>query len=104
VSKIVGTPHSGHSIAFTRGPDTSDDVQIGHVVVLSDAWQKGAQALDTARRTQFANDPLNLLAVDGGLNQQKGDGDTATWPPPNRSYRCPYVARQVAVKATYDCG
>ncbi len=64
--------------------------------------QARAQGLDTARRTQFANDPLNLLAVDGGLNQQKGDGDAATWLPPNRLYRCPYVARQVAVKATYD--
>ena len=50
----------------------------------------------------FANDPLNLLAVDGPLNQQKSDGDAATWLPPNRSYRCAYVARQVAVKVRYD--
>jgi hypothetical protein len=95
-------PYSGKTIRFQRGQDTSDDVQIDHVVALSDAWQKGAQALDTTRRTAFANDPLNLLAVDGPLNQQKSDGDAATWLPPDRSYRCAYVARQVAVKVRYD--
>jgi Excalibur calcium-binding domain len=49
----------------------------------------------------FANDGLELLAVDGPLNGQKSDGDAATWLPPNRSYRCAYVARQVALKATW---
>ena len=53
------------------------------------------------RREAFANDPLNLLAVDGPLNMQKGDGDAATWLPPNKAYRCAYVARQVGVKYTY---
>ncbi|MGY1662167.1 DUF1524 domain-containing protein [Geodermatophilus sp. SYSU D00705] len=101
---LTGTladPYSGRTIEFRRGQDTSDDVQIDHVVALSDAWQKGAQGWDPARRTAFANDPLNLLAVDGPLNMQKGDGDAATWLPPDRSYRCAYVARQVAVKSGY---
>ncbi|MGY2127459.1 GmrSD restriction endonuclease domain-containing protein [Blastococcus sp. SYSU DS0617] len=101
---LTGTladPYSGRTIAFQRGQDTSSDVQIDHVVALSDAWQKGAQQMSDGQRRQFANDPLNLLAVDGPLNMQKGDGDAATWLPPNRSYRCAYVARQVAVKATY---
>jgi len=49
----------------------------------------------------LANDSLNLLAVDGLTNQRKGDGDAATWLPPNKAYRCPYVARQLAVKAKY---
>jgi hypothetical protein len=48
---------------------------------------------------KFANDPLNLLAVDGRLNQQKGAGDAATWLPPYG--RCAYVARQVQVKLAY---
>jgi len=94
-------PYSGESRPFERGEDTSPLVQIDHVVALSDSWQKGAQAWDDARRLAFANDPLNLLAVDGPLNAQKGDGDTATWLPPDRAYRCAYVARQVAVKTTY---
>jgi hypothetical protein len=94
-------PFTGAEIAFVRGRDTSDDVQIDHVVALSDAWQKGAQQLDAATRELVGNDPLNLLAVDGPSNQSKGDGDAATWLPPNRAFRCDYVARQVAVKAKY---
>ncbi len=101
VSGTLADPYSGRTIEFRRGEETSDDVQIDHVVALSDAWQKGAQGWDADRRTTFANDPLNLLAVDGPLNQQKGDGDAATWLPPDTSYRCAYVARQVAVKAGY---
>jgi uncharacterized protein DUF1524 len=68
---LTGTladPYSGRTIAFQRGQDTSDDVQIDHVVALSDAWQKGAQGFNATQRTAFANDPLNLLAVDGPLN------------------------------------
>lgn len=101
---LTGTlhdPYTGRDIAFVRGNDTSDDVQIDHVVALSDAWQTGAQGLRTASREQLANDPLNLLAVDGPTNQAKGDSDAASWLPPNKAYRCAYVARQVAVKAKY---
>lgn len=102
---LTGTlndPYSGEKIAFTRGNATSTDVQIDHVVALSDAWQKGAQKLTLQVRTAFANDPLNLIAVKGRLNSQKGDGDAATWLPPLKSYRCTYVARQIAVKAKYN--
>ncbi len=95
-------PYTGTAIVFLRGQDTSTEVQIDHVVALSDAWQKGAQQLDAEARQLFANDPLNLLAVQGRANQQKGDGDAATWLPAAKSFRCQYVARQVAVKSTYN--
>ena len=52
-------------------------------------------------REQIATDPLNLLAVDGQANQKKSDGDAATWLPPNKKFRCQYVARQVSVKYKY---
>ncbi len=94
-------PYSGKVISFVRGVGTSEAVQIDHVVALSDAWQKGAQTLSLATRTALANDPLNLLAVDGPTNGAKGDGDAATWLPPNKGYRCAYVSRQVAVKVEY---
>lgn len=102
---LTGTLHdtyTGQAIAFTRGEGTSSAVQIDHVVALSDAWQKGAQQLDEQARRNLANDPLNLQAVDGPTNGQKSDGDAATWLPPNKSYRCPYVTRQVQVKAKYN--
>lgn len=101
LSGMLHDPYTGRSVAFVRGQSTSSQVQIDHVVALSDAWQKGAQKWSTPRRTSFANDPLNLLAVDGPTNQQKSDGDAATWLPPNKAFRCPYAARQVAVKARY---
>lgn len=95
-------PYTGASISFLRGSGTSTAVQIDHVVALSDAWQKGAQQLTAEQRTAFANDPLNLQATDGPINQKKGDGDAATWLPPNKAFRCEYVARQISVKATYS--
>jgi len=101
LSGVLLDPYSGQSIDFLRGVATSSEVQIDHVVALSNAWQTGAFKLTMEVRTAFANDPLNLLAVKGSLNSQKGDGDAATWLPPKKSYRCVYVARQVAVKYKY---
>ena len=94
-------PYSGTKIDFVRGNVTSMEVQIDHVVALSNAWQTGAFKLTIEKRTAFANDPDNLLAVKGSLNSQKGDGDAATWLPPLKSYRCTYVSKQIAVKAKY---
>jgi hypothetical protein len=100
-SGVLYDHYTGKTITFVRGADTSDDVQIDHVVALGDAWQKGAQLLTPEQRHLLANDPLNLLAVDGAANQVKGDGDAATWLPANKSFRCEYVARQIAVKQKY---
>ena len=58
--------------------------------------------LSLSQRTAFANDPLNLLAVKGRLNSQKGDGDAATWLPPLKKYRCTYVSKQISIKAKYN--
>ena len=91
-------PFSGKVITFSA---TKVVIDIDHVVALSNAWQTGAAYFDKNKRSQIANDPLNLLAVDSKLNRQKGDGDAATWLPPYKAFRCEYVARQVAVKAKY---
>ncbi|AGP31943.1 HNH endonuclease family protein [Corynebacterium terpenotabidum] len=101
LSGVLDDPYTGQRISFVRGEDTSADVQIDHVVALSDAWQKGAQQLTPERREELANDPANLLAVDGSANLQKSDGDAATWLPANTSFRCTYVSRQIEVKAAY---
>jgi hypothetical protein len=99
---VLDDPYTGRRIDFVRGEKTSPAVQIDHVVALSDAWQKGAAQWDRAKRTDFANDPANLQATDGPTNQSKGAGDAATWLPPNKSYRCTYVSRQIDVKARYS--
>jgi uncharacterized protein DUF1524 len=95
----LNDPYTATAITYARGG--ASEVDIDHVVALSDAWQKGAQQWSDAERRAFANDPLNLLSVDASSNRAKGDGDAATWLPPNKRFRCDYVARQVAVKRRY---
>lgn len=101
LSGTLADPYTGTSIPFVRGPDTSARIQIDHVVPLLDAWRTGARALTQEARERLANDPLNLVAVDGPTNQRKGAGNAATWLPPAKAYRCEYAARQVAVKSAY---
>ncbi|WP_245532359.1 HNH endonuclease family protein [Acaricomes phytoseiuli] len=101
LSGTLTDPFTGQQERFQRGKETSSLVQIDHLVALSDAWQKGAQGWDAEKRQTFANDPANLTAVTGAINQAKGDKDVATWLPPNKLYRCEYVGRIVKVKASY---
>ncbi len=102
LSGFLNDPYTATTVEFQRGPGTSAQVQIDHIVALSDAWQKGAQQWDEMKRRNFANDPRNLQATLGWVNQQKGDGDAATWLPPNSAYRCVFVTRIVDVKAAYQ--
>ena len=94
-------PYTGKVIKFVRGVKTSMAVQIDHVVALSNAWKTGAASASATTRYNIANDPLNLLAVDGPTNGSKSDSDASQWLPPNRAYHCAYVSRQVAVKVKY---
>ncbi|HEY4267649.1 MAG TPA: HNH endonuclease family protein [Galbitalea sp.] len=102
LSGVLNDPYTGRVIDFVRGQKTSTLVQIDHLVPLANAWQTGAQKLTPQQRIDLANDPLELLAVDGSSNESKGDGDAATWLPPHKAFRCEYVARQIAVKAKYQ--
>jgi hypothetical protein len=95
-------PYTGKQLKFTEKAEISKGIQIDHVVALSDAWQKGAQYMAREVRYEIATDPLNLLAVDAAANQGKSDGDAATWLPPNKAFRCQYIARQVSVKYKYS--
>ena len=94
-------PYTGEHLVFSSREEISKGVQIDHVVALSAAWQKGAQYFSAEERYALATDPLNLLAVDASANGKKSDGDAATWLPPNKKFRCQYVARQVSVKYKY---
>ena len=94
-------PYSGQEFDFTEKSAISRGVQIDHVVALSNAWQTGAQNLSTDARYALATDPLNLIAAGAEANQDKSDGDASEWLPPNRAFRCEYVARQIAVKYKY---
>ncbi|MCX6479820.1 MAG: HNH endonuclease family protein [Mycobacterium sp.] len=94
-------PYTGTTISFVRGPETSNSIEIDHVVALADAWYKGARAWDPQRRLDFANDPRNLLAVSPKANFDKAFRDAAAWLPPNEAFRCDFVARKIDVKTAY---
>jgi hypothetical protein len=98
-SGILDDRYTAQTIIFHRGGVS--EVDVDHVVALGDAWQKGAQQWSDRRRESFANDPLNLLASEASANRSKGDSDAASWLPPNKRFRCDYVARQIAVKRRY---
>ena len=102
ISGVLNDPYTGKIINFIRGKDSSSDVQIDHVVALSDAWQTGASYFSFDRRVELANDPLELLAVDGKANMEKSGSDAANWLPLNKAFRCQYIARQIAVKQKYS--
>ncbi|UVO14232.1 HNH endonuclease family protein [Mycobacterium sp. SVM_VP21] len=98
---VLHDPYSGETIAFMRGPETSEAVQVDHLVSLADAWYKGARTWDERRRRDFANDPRNLLAVSAQANFDKAFRDAAGWLPANAAFECEFVARQIAVKTAY---
>lgn len=96
---MLADPYTRRAIAFVRGG--ASEVDIDHVVALANSWVTGAAPWPFKKRLAFANDPLNLFGVESAANRQKGAGDAATWLPANKSFRCAYLARQVAVKSKY---
>ncbi|OBK91390.1 HNH endonuclease family protein [Mycobacterium sp. 1165178.9] len=95
-------PYTNKTIAFQRGPKVGESVQIDHIVPLAYAWDMGAYGWPALERLRFANDPANLLAVDGQANQDKGDSAPAQWMPPNVAFACQYAMQFIAVLRGYS--
>lgn len=113
VSGTLADPYTGRTIYFTRGPKTSANVQIDHVVALQDAWASGARDWTQEKRVEYANSPDVLLASDGPANMAKGNGldfngtsrwltqktgAPDVWMPDNTAYRCDYMAKRAQIK------
>jgi hypothetical protein len=77
----------------------SSEIDIDHVVPLRWAWDRGAAQWSRSRRVDFANDPVNLLPVEAGLNRSKGARGPDEWLPP--SGKCGYIARFVRIVRIY---
>ena len=101
LSGVLNDPYSGKIIYFSKGISSSLEVQIDHVISLSDAWKSGAYKWSSSERLNFANDPLNLLAVSGIENEKKSDYNIAGYLPPNKSFICTLAEREIAVKYKY---
>ncbi|KAA8570627.1 hypothetical protein MFRU_063g00120 [Monilinia fructicola] len=82
----------------------ASDVDIDHLVPLSNAWKAGASSWTTAQRQAFANDLVNpqLLAVTDSVNQGKSDSGPEAWKPSLKSYWCTYAKMWIKVKYVYD--
>ncbi|MCW2731417.1 MAG: hypothetical protein JWR13_2233 [Mycobacterium sp.] len=94
-------PYTNDTIPFTRGNQVGASVQIDHIVPLALAWDLGASDWTDDMRRRFANDPANLLAVQGQANQDKGDAEPADWMPPNHAFWCQYSVQFAAVLRGY---
>ena len=94
-------PYTNATVPFMRGAQVGAAVQIDHIVPLALAWDLGARNWTDDIRLRFANDPANLLAVDGPANQDKGDHEPATWMPPNHAFWCQYAVQFAAVLRGY---
>jgi hypothetical protein len=119
-------PYTGETISFTRGIDTSSEVQIDHLLPLKAVYATGGQAWTQAKREAVANDPINLLAVKGAENGSKSDslpsdwlpgvypdvsdrhdrGQRVVWDdlPADTSLQCWYVQKLVPVFVAYELG
>ena len=100
VGGTLHDPYTGTDVAFTKARASA--VQIDHLFPLSAAWDLGASQWTSAKRVRFANDPINLVAVQGTANQAKSDQTPGAWVPVNRAYACTYIRRVALVALAYD--
>jgi hypothetical protein len=99
---VLHDPYTDATVAFMRGNQVGAAVQIDHIVPLALAWDLGARDWPQAQRLRFANDPANLIAVEGQANQDKGDAEPARWMPPNHAFWCQYAVQFAAVLRGYQ--
>lgn len=88
-------PYTGRIFTNAR------DLDIDHLVPLAWAHAHGGYAWDAATRAKFANDPVNLFAVDAATNRAKGAQGPDTWLPPDASFQCQYILRFERVVQSY---
>ncbi|OKJ99737.1 hypothetical protein AMK26_27455 [Streptomyces sp. CB03234] len=100
VAMTLDDPYTGKAIEWRK--QQASEVQVDHVVPLSYSWQMGSSRWPERKREQLANDPLNLLPVDGPTNSSKGDSGPASWLPPDRTIRCSYAVRFAQAALKYE--
>ena len=100
VGGILTDPYTGAVMDYATD---GSEIHIDHLFPLAAAWDLGAASWSLERRTEFANDTaVELIAVQGTANMSKGDSTPASWLPPQRAFRCDYVARYLSVAIVYD--
>lgn len=100
----VSTEKSGEWIGPYSGKKITDssEIDIDHVVPLSNAARNGGQEWSAEKKETFANDPDNLLVTTAKENRTKGDKGPGKYMPPNKTYQCQYAKTYTAVVYKYD--
>ena len=91
-------PYTGDLLTSAR------DLDVDHMVPLSNAHRSGAWDWDAARRLAYANDLTyanHLIAVTSSVNRAKSDNGPEEWRPPDASYWCQYAIDWATIKADW---
>ncbi len=78
-----------------------DNILVIPLVMPDVAERDGAKKWDTERKRAFINDPDNLIILDVGAAQKRGDKGPADWQP-HRKFHCLYATRWQQVKQRYQ--
>ncbi len=84
-------------VVFTQ----ANQLAIDHLVPLAWAHIRGGANWSAETKSQFANDPINLLAVDPAAISTKGVQGYDQWLPPAAGFQCQYILRFEHVMQTY---
>ncbi len=76
-------------------------LDVDHLVPLAYAWAHGADAWAEEKRRRFANDLVNLFAVEASANRQKGASGPLEWLPEDAGFHCQYLLRFTRVSESY---
>ena len=89
------SPYDGQEIT------DANNISIDPIIPLEYAYQHGASAWDEQKRTEFANDKDNLVAVSSESATAKNKQSFANWLPENEEAHCDYAVSWVNVAYKY---
>lgn len=99
----IVTANSGEWIDPYSGKKIKDpkEIDIDHIIPLSNAARQGGQEWPPELKEAFANDPDNLLATSAKENRKKGEKGPGKYMPPLKSYHCQYAKSYVTLSDKY---
>lgn len=79
----------------------ASELDIDHIVPLSEAHKSGGKNWDEEAKKQFSNDPDNLIVTSKTTNRQKSNKTPDAWMPPAINYHCEYATKWKMIKEKY---